>query len=76
MFLAGEMEHIFAIEIVDDLVLEEAESFTVQLSPLSSGVRIDDGMTSVVIRDDDSKYTLEKTLLNWCSLNIFKTNLE
>lgn len=63
VFPAGKREHIIAIEIVDDSVLEEAESFTVQLSPLSSGVRIDDGMTSVVIRDDDSKYTLETTLL-------------
>ena len=54
--MAGELGHIAFIEIVDDSVLEETESFTVQLSPLSSGVRIDDGMISVLIRDDDSEY--------------------
>lgn len=56
VFMAGERGHTAFIEIVDDSVLEETESFRVQLSPLSSGVRIDDGMISVLIRDDDSEY--------------------
>ena len=53
VFAAGETEQTLVIPIVDDRVLEETESFSVEISSVSSGVTVENGTASVVIDDDD-----------------------
>ena len=52
-FTAGETEQTVVIPIVDDRVLEEIESFSIEISSTSNGVVVEDGRASVVIEDDD-----------------------
>ena len=56
MFPAGAREQTVAISVVDDTVLERTESFSLELSPLSSGVEVEETAASVVIHDDDGKW--------------------
>ena len=55
VFPAGVREEEVEILVVDDTVLEGVQSFSVEISPLSSGVTVDDGSAKVLIEDNDSK---------------------
>ncbi len=48
---------LLEIEINDDGLVEETETFEVTISSSQGGVRIDDGMALVAIVDNDGKLT-------------------
>ena len=56
VFPAGVTERSVAILISDDTVLEGVQSFSVEISPLSSGVAVDGGSATVLIEDNDGKW--------------------
>lgn len=55
VFEPGEREKSVAIPIIDDKVLEESESFSVELSALSTGVAVSDSSATVIIEDNDGQ---------------------
>ena len=61
VFAAGETEQTLIIPIVEDRVLEETESFSIEISSISSGVTIENGTASVVIEDNDGNSALGST---------------
>ena len=44
------------ILISQDTVLEELESFLIEMTPLTSGVTVHDSIATVFIEDDDGEY--------------------
>ena len=56
VFRAGERAKSVTIPLVDDSVLEGPQSFTMELSPLSTGVTVDDTPARVVIVDNDGQW--------------------
>ena len=53
VFQAGEREKMVAVPIADDRVLEDPQSFSLELSALSTGVAVDGTSATVVIEDND-----------------------
>ena len=53
VFRAGEKEKSVAVPLVEDGVLEDPESFSLDLSPLSTGVTVSDTPATVFIEDND-----------------------
>ena len=53
VFEAGETEKTVAVPIAEDTVLEGPQSFSLEISPLSTGVLVDDTPATVVIEDND-----------------------
>ena len=55
VFAAGITEQMVDISIVDDAVLEQPQTFSLELSALTSGVVVDEAATAtIVIEDNDS----------------------
>ena len=59
-FSPGDTLESILISTMQDALIESDEVFFVILSTSSSNVRIDDGITTVTIVDNDSKYTRSK----------------
>ena len=66
VFAAGETEQSVVISIVDDRVLEEMESFSIEISSVSSGVTVENGTASIVIEDDDGNSIIYWMCVHTC----------
>ena len=65
VFQAGEVEKMVSVPVVDDRVLENPQSFSLHLSPLSTGVAVDDSPATITIEDNDGQcfiHLLQMTL--------------
>ena len=61
--VSNENKKWITIGLVDDQIREQSESFTVELSlpNKTNGVVLEQNITSVLIDDDDCKYTVNNT---------------
>lgn len=57
-FLPGEKTKVITIGILDDLFLEENETFHVSISTDNEGVRVARSNATVIIRDTDGRWKL------------------
>lgn len=62
-FSPGNTVQNIAISLVQDTLIEGDEVFSVILSTTDLNVQINDGITTVTIQDDDSKYEYFVVLL-------------
>ena len=56
IFPAGITEMTVVILISQDTILEELESFLIEMTPLTSGVTVHDSIATVFIEDNDGEY--------------------